>query len=107
MRIVGNWIFDAGSVGIGLREGGWSIVEGNLVARSARPGISIYGATVLRLDANRVAYAKDAGIVIVEGAHVLQMRDNVAHEVDGPRFVLRDAHVGPRSAKAPAPGAKR
>jgi len=107
VRIVGNWIFDAGSVGIGLREGGWSIVEGNLVARSARPGISVYGATVLRLDGNRVAHAKDAGIVIVQGAHVLQMKDNVAHEVDGPRFVLRDAHVGPRAAKAPAPGEKR
>jgi hypothetical protein len=102
VRIIGNWVFDAGGVGIGVRDGGWSVIVGNLVARTTRPGISIFNANALELDANRIAHSKDAGIAIVSGARVIQMKDNVAHEVDGPRFVLRDARVGPEDAKAPA-----
>ena len=93
VRIVHNWVFDAGAIGIGVREGGWAIVEDNFVARTARPGIAIFGASILRLDRNRIAQAKDAGISIVKDAHVLQMRANVVQEAEGPRFFLRDATV--------------
>jgi len=96
VRIIRNWVFDAGAVGIGVRDGGWSVIEGNLVARTARPGIAVFGANVLTLDANRIAHAKGGGISIMSGARVLQMKDNVAHAIDGPRFVLRDATVAPQ-----------
>lgn len=104
VRIVGNWVFDSGAIGIGVRQGGWYLIEGNLVARSSRPAIAVVGSTVLRLDANRVAHVKDAGFAIIESARVGQMKGNVADEVEGPRFLLRDSQVGPAPAEAPESG---
>lgn len=101
VRITHNWVFDAGATGIGVRDGGWAVVEGNLVARTARPGIAIFGAGILRLDDNRIQGAKDAGISIVKEARVLQMRGNVVQQAEGPRFFVRDATVGPAEADTP------
>ncbi|MFV1959553.1 MAG: hypothetical protein ACC662_09100, partial [Planctomycetota bacterium] len=73
--------------------------EGNLVAGSARQGITISGATVLRLNRNRVTRAGGPGFVIVNGARVLEMKANAAEATRGPRFVVRNATVGPAAPK--------
>jgi len=93
VRFAGNWIYDAGLVGVGLSNGAVGILENNLVSGSGAPGIAVDGATALRLNRNQVTGAKGAGIVIVNGARVLEMVGNAADSNAGPRFVLRDATI--------------
>ena len=93
VRFVGNFIYDAGLVGVGLSQGAVGIVEDNLVAGAGAPGIAIHGATALKLNRNRVKGAKAPGFMIASGAKVLEMVGNAADSNDGPRFVLQGGTI--------------
>jgi class 3 adenylate cyclase len=93
VRFLGNFIYDSGSVGIGLRNGAVGIIEENIVSGSASPGIAINGATALRLNRNKVTGANAPGISIVAGSKVLEMVGNAADSNQGPRFVLRGGTI--------------
>jgi hypothetical protein len=93
VRFVGNFIYDCGSVGIGIRNGAVAIIEGNVVSRTGAPGISINGAIALRLCRNEVTGANAPGIAIVSGSKVMEMVGNAADSNEGPRFVLRASTI--------------
>jgi len=93
VMFIGNYIFDAGSVGIGLNNGAVGIVEKNLVSGSNAPGVEINNAVVLRLNSNQITGANGPGILITNGAEVLEMKDNAADGNRGPRFMLRGARI--------------
>lgn len=88
VRIVGNSVYRAGLVGIGLSDGSVAIIDDNMVVGSRQAGIAIKGATVLHLNRNRVRDTKQGpGIVMVDGSRVLQMEGNISKANMGPRFV--------------------
>jgi hypothetical protein len=93
VRFIGNFIYDCGLVGIGLKDGAVAIIEENIVSGTGAPGIAINGATVLRLNRNQVTGANAPGIAIVSGSKVLEMVDNAADSNQGPRFVLRGGTI--------------
>jgi hypothetical protein len=97
--ISSNFVYAAGAVGIGVLGKGVAVVEDNLVVGSALPGISVNGATALKLNRNRVTRAGAAGFAIVSGARVLEMLGNAADSNQGPRFLLRDSTIAGPSAK--------
>ncbi|MFC1843331.1 right-handed parallel beta-helix repeat-containing protein [Thermodesulfobacteriota bacterium] len=89
VKIIGNYVYNSGLVGIGLQKGAVGIIEDNMVAGSKRPGIAVNGSTVLRLNRNKVTDTKEApGFVIVDGAKVREMIGNASDSNQGPRFVL-------------------
>lgn len=90
---VGNFVYDAGAVGIALQNGAVGIIEENLVSGSEAPGIAINGATALKLNFNKVAGSNAPGFVIKAGSSVLEMVGNAADDTLGPRFMLRDATI--------------
>ncbi len=92
-RLVGNFIYEAGAVGIGLTGGTVGIIEENIISGCGAPGIAVKGATALKLNRNQVTGAQGPGFVIFEGAEVLDMVDNVADLNKGPRFMLRDSTI--------------
>ena len=94
VRFRGNFIYDAGLVGIGLSDGAVGTIEGNVVSGSGAAGIAIDGATALKLNRNQVTGAKGPGFTIVNGASVLDMVGNAASGNAGPRFVLRESRIG-------------
>ncbi len=94
IRFIGNFVYDAGLVGIGLSNHSVAIIEGNLVAGSGAPGISINEATALKLNHNRVTRAKGPGFVIINDAKVLEMIENSADGNLGPRFLQRAGRSG-------------
>ncbi|MHC4960181.1 MAG: right-handed parallel beta-helix repeat-containing protein [Planctomycetota bacterium] len=93
VRFVGNFVYDAGLVGIGLSRGAVGIVEGNIVSGSGAPGIAINAATALKLNRNGVTGAKGPGFIVVDGAKVLEMLGNAADGNAGPRFLLRGGTI--------------
>ena len=93
VRFVGNFVYDAGLVGIGLSNGAVGVVEGNVVSGSGAPGIAINDATALKLNRNQVTGAKGPGFVIVNGAAILEMAGNAADGNAGPRFLLRGGKI--------------
>jgi hypothetical protein len=90
---VGNFVFEAGAVGMALRNGAVGILEKNLVSGSEAPGIAINAATALKLNHNRVTGSNAPGFVIKAGSNVLEMVGNAADANLGPRFMLRDATI--------------
>lgn len=88
VRIVGNYIYDAGAVGIGISMQAVAVVEYNIVSGSADPGISINAATALNLNHNAVTKTNASGFLITKNAHVLEMVGNTAFWNQGPRFML-------------------
>ena len=58
VRVIGNYVYDAGLVGMGFRQGAVVVIEGNMVSGSALPGIAINGATALKLNHNQVTGAE-------------------------------------------------
>ena len=90
---VGNFVYDAGAVGIALQNGAVGILEKNLVSGSEAPGIAINGATALKLNFNQVTGSNAPGFVIKAGSSVLEMVGNAADDTLGPRFMLRDATI--------------
>jgi serine/threonine protein kinase len=90
----GNLIYDAGWIGIDLLKDGVCIVEDNVVSRAAAPGIRVDGATVVRLNRNRVTGANAPGFIIKNGGNVMEMEANVSDMNKGPRFVLRNGTIG-------------
>jgi hypothetical protein len=95
VRFIGNFVYDAGLVGVGLSNGAVGIVEDNLVSRCGAAGIAVNGATALALNRNRVTGATGPGFVIVDGAKVLEMVGNAADANVGPRFLLRGGTIAP------------
>jgi hypothetical protein len=93
VRLVGNFVYDAGSVGMRLSNGAVGILEENIVSGSEGPGIAINGATALKLNRNKVTKAKAPGFLIVHGATILEMVGNVSYANRGPRFMLRDSTI--------------
>ena len=93
VRFIGNWIYECGSVGIGIRHGATAIIEENTVSGTEAPGIAINGATALKLNRNKVTGANAPGMVIVSGAKVVEMVGNAADANRGPRFVLRSSTI--------------
>ena len=88
VRIIGNSIYRAGLVGIGLSDGSVALVDDNLVVGSRQAGIAIKGSTVLQLDRNRIRDTRRGpGIAMVNGSRVLQMKGNISEANMGPRFV--------------------
>ena len=94
VRFVGNFVYDAGAVGIGLSNGAIGIVEDNIVSGSAAPGIAVNNATALKLNRNKVGGARAPGFMIVDGAKVLEMVGNASASNWGPRFMLRGGTIG-------------
>jgi adenylate cyclase len=93
VRFIGNFVYECGSVGIGIRNGAVAIIEDNIVSGTGAPGIAINGATALKLNRNQVRGANAPGITMVSGAKVLEMLGNAADSNDGPRFVLRASRI--------------
>ncbi|MBW1896010.1 MAG: protein kinase [Deltaproteobacteria bacterium] len=93
VKCVGNLIYDAGWIGIDLSKDGVCIVEDNVVSGAAAPGIRVDGATVVRLNRNKVTGAKAPGFVIKNGGNVLEMVANVSDLNKGPRFVLSNGFI--------------
>lgn len=93
VRFIGNFIYDAGAVGIGLSEGAVGIIEDNLISRSEGPGIEVSHAAALKLNGNRVCGANGPGVSISNNAKVFEMVGNVADGNKGPRFMLRGATI--------------
>lgn len=93
VRFIGNFVYDAGAVGIGLSKGAVGILEENIVVRSGGPGIRINGATALKLNRNKVTGAKGPGFSIINSAKVLEMVGNAADSNKGPRFMLRRSTI--------------
>jgi hypothetical protein len=97
VKIIGNYVYNPGLVGIGLQEGTVGIIEDNMVAGGKLPGIAVNGSTALRLNRNKVTGKREApGFEILNGANVREMVGNAADSNQGPpRFVLgRDATIG-------------
>lgn len=93
VRFVGNLVYQAGAVGMALFKGAVGILEENLVSGSWGPGISINGATALKLNRNEVTGARGPGFLISNGAKVFEMVANVADSNQGPRFILRRSTI--------------
>jgi adenylate cyclase len=93
VRFIGNFLYECGSVGIGIRNGAVAIIEHNIVSGTGAPGIAVNGATALKLNRNQVRGANAPGIAIVSGAKVLEMVGNAADSNEGPRFVLRASRI--------------
>jgi parallel beta-helix repeat protein len=93
VRFIGNFIYDAGAVGIGLSNSAVAIVEDNIVSGSGAPGIAVNNATALKLNRNQVTGARGPGFMIVEGATVVEMVGNAADSNQGPRFMLRGGTI--------------
>jgi hypothetical protein len=91
--LVGNFVYDAGAVGIGIKDSAVAIIEKNLVSGSEAPGIAVNGATALKLNYNKVTGANAPGFVIKAGSNVLEMVGNASDSNLGPRFMLRDATI--------------
>jgi class 3 adenylate cyclase/tRNA A-37 threonylcarbamoyl transferase component Bud32 len=94
VRCVGNLVYDAGWIGIDLLKDGVCIVEENAVFGAAAPGIRVDGATVVKLNRNKVTGANAPGFIIKNGGEVLEMVANVSDLNKGPRFVLRNGTIG-------------
>ena len=94
VRVIGNYVYDAGLVGMGFRQGAVVVIEGNMVSGSALPGIAINGAIALKLNHNQVTGARNTpGFVIVNGAVVHEMKGNAADSNKGPRFMLQKSTI--------------
>lgn len=94
VKIIENYVYGAGAVGIALSKGAVGIIEKNMVADSRRPGISVNGSTALKLNYNKVTGAKTApGFVILNGARVREMKGNASDSNRGPRFMLKDGTI--------------
>jgi adenylate cyclase len=93
VRFIGNFVYECGSVGIGIRNDAVVIIEDNIVSGTGAPGIAINGATALKLNRNQVRGANAPGIAMVSGAKVLEMVGNAADSNEGPRFVLRASRI--------------
>ncbi|MDY6954893.1 MAG: right-handed parallel beta-helix repeat-containing protein, partial [Thermodesulfobacteriota bacterium] len=91
--LVGNFIYDAGTVGMALSGGAVGIVEDNVVSGSKGAGIAIDGAVAIRLNGNKVTKADAPGFVIRGDAKVLEMVGNAADSNRGPRFMLRGGTI--------------
>jgi hypothetical protein len=93
VRFVGNFIYDAGAVGIGFSEGAVGMIEDNLISGSGGPGIEVSHAMALTLNDNRISGANGPGVLISNDAEVAEMAGNVADGNRGPRFMLRGATI--------------
>ena len=91
VRFIGNFVYDAGHVGIGLSNGAVGILEGNIVSDCGGPGIAVNDATALKLNLNKVTGANAPGFLIVNGAKILEMVGNAAYSNRGPRFKQHDS----------------
>jgi hypothetical protein len=94
VQFIGNFIYDAGGVGIGLSKNAVGIVEENIVSGSRAPGIAVNGATALKLNRNKVTGAGGPGFIITKDATVVEMVENVSDANKGPRFMLRSGTIG-------------
>ena len=93
VQMIGNVIYDAGTIGLGLLAGAVGIIEKNLISGANAPGIEVNNAVALKLNANQVTGAKGPGIVMANNATVLDMVENVADKNRGPRFMLQGGHI--------------
>lgn len=93
VRFMSNFIYDAGSVGIGVSDGAFCIVEDNMVSGTQDPGIVVNDATALKLNRNKVTGTMAPGFVFVKGATVVEMIGNAADGNMGPRFMLRGGTI--------------
>ncbi len=93
IRCVGNWVYDAGWIGIDFSKDAVCIVEDNVVSGTKAPGIRVNGATLVRLNRNEVTGASGPGFLIKNGGKVLEMVANASDLNKGPRFMLRDSTI--------------
>ena len=91
--IAENVVFDSGSVGIGVSRGTVAVVEANRIRGARLAGIAVNGATLRRLNENAIEDTQGAGLTIVNGARVLEMRGNAVHATKGPAYVLQGSTV--------------
>jgi hypothetical protein len=88
LRIEGNFIYNSGSIGIGISKNSVAVIEDNMIAKSKEPGIAVNGSLTLRLNRNKVT-GRDytPGILIINRGIVHEM---VGNSVDansfGPRY---------------------
>ena len=93
VRLLHNFVYDAGSVGIGVSDGAFCIVKENIVSGTQDPGIVVTNATALKLNRNEVTGTMAPGFVFNKGAKVVEMIGNAADGNMGPRFMLRGGTV--------------
>ena len=88
LRVEGNFIYNSGSIGIGISKNSVAVIEDNMIAKSKEPGIAVNGSLALRLNRNKVT-GRDytPGILIINRGIVHEM---VGNSVDansfGPRY---------------------
>lgn len=87
VRILENFITKQGAVGIGLMNGGVSIVKGNSVSHTGSVGIAVNGSTVLQLNNNKVTQTGAPGIALVAGSEAYEMKQNAVSKTLGPRII--------------------
>jgi hypothetical protein len=89
----GNFVYQAGAVGIGVANKGVGVVERNIVSGSGSPGIVVTGATALKLNHNEVTGAQAPGFLVTNDGNVLEMIGNASYLNRGPRFMLRGGTI--------------
>ncbi|XCN74522.1 MAG: right-handed parallel beta-helix repeat-containing protein [Candidatus Electrothrix aestuarii] len=93
VRILNNLVIRERAVGIGLMNGGVSIVEDNRVDQTGSVGIAINSSTVLRLNRNQISKTGSPGIVLVFGSKVHEMKDNTMTNTRGPKLVVEESEI--------------
>lgn len=93
VRIIENIVTKERAVGIGLMNGGVSILEGNIVTDTGSVGIAVNGSTVLTLNRNKVTKTGAPGIVIVSGSEVHEMQQNIVTNTRGPKIRIKESMV--------------
>lgn len=87
IRINGNYVYRATSVGIGISKNSVGIIEDNMVMHSKYPNITINASIALKLNRNKVlGLGNTPGITIVNKSVVHEMIGNGVENSESPRF---------------------
>ena len=93
VRIIENHVQRERAVGIGLMNGGVSVVEENVIEQTGSVGIAVNGSTVLKLNRNKITKTGGPGIALVFGSKIYEMKKNIVTDTRGPNIVNRGSEV--------------
>lgn len=87
--IKSNFIYNSGSVGVGITENSVGIIEENMVTETKQPAVTVNKSIGLKLNHNKVTNADNSpGITIVNDSVVYEMVGNAVENDNSPRFLV-------------------
>jgi parallel beta-helix repeat protein len=86
----GNYVYNPGTIGIGLHDASIAIIEKNMVTGSGLAGIAVNNSTVLKLNNNIVTRSQAIGLIFVKNAVIDEMVANVSHSHNGPAYLKEE-----------------